>query len=96
MNLILPRFVKDYVEDESDVPESVTIEFRFTTYDPTIKDDTKFIRDSVSIEIISNGDHGQCVDATYELDAPDQTETDAEFVVPADGTPAPSMTIEYT
>jgi hypothetical protein len=64
---IVPTFVNNYVADDTTtVPISVTLKFKFTTYDPTLTD--KVIEDIVKVTIHSNGDHGQCADATYAFD----------------------------
>jgi hypothetical protein len=95
MYQLLEKFIVDYVEDDSEVPESITLKFRFTTYNPTSLDKSKVIVDVVHVEIISNGDHGQCVDAEYNFDTDAQDLTGTEFVVPMGGVPAP-MVIQYT
>jgi hypothetical protein len=98
MDVLLPRFVVDYdADDTENVPETIVLNILFTTYDPTNMDRT--IYDHVTVIIHSNGDHGQCVGATYEFTADADLETDGvEFIVPM-GLPADtptSHTIGYT
>jgi hypothetical protein len=81
LDTIVPMFIAGYEVDVSDVPDSITIEFKFSTRDPT---SATIIEDFVTVTIISNGDHGQCVDATYNIDETAQDLSGLEFVVPLD------------